>query len=61
MDKKKKIPIPLLVALLGIFTFWYAISNYKSLFIFSGDNLEQEYLFILGGIKKNQSMEFFSV
>lgn len=58
MDKKKKILIPLLVALLGIFTFWYAISNYKSLFIFSGDNLEQEYLFILGGIKRIKAWNF---
>ena len=58
MKNKRKLLIPLLVFLLGILTFWYAVVHYNSLFVFSGDNFEQEYLFILGGINRLQNWSF---
>lgn len=58
MNKSKKFAVPILAFLLGVIAFWYAIVHYNSLFVFLGDNFEQEYLFILGGINRIGAMNF---
>ncbi len=58
MKKGRKWLIPISIFLLGIVTFIYAVIHYNSLFIFSGDNFEQEYLFILGGLNRIKEGNF---
>ena len=58
--KNKKRNLFIYMTIIVVAAFSYAIINYRSLFILDGDNFEQGYLFLLGGLSKLKDGSFSS-
>ena len=56
--KNKRLNLFIYITIIVVAAFLYAIINYKSLFILDGDNFEQGYLFLLGGLSKLKNGSF---